>query len=123
MSVHDRPTAAELVAAVRAYLLDEVAPHAPDRRAKFRALIAANVLAIVDRELESAAQLDALDDAGLRALGYLDGSAQDRRRALCLRIRAGAYDDPARDAALLAYAHAHVEMRLRVANPAALERR
>ena len=111
MSVHDRPTTLELLAAVRAYLLEEVAPATTDRRARFRALIAANVLAIVDRELTNDDEYEARDDAGLRALGYRDGSTGERRRALCARIRAGAYDDPARDAALIAYAHAHIEMR------------
>ena len=49
--MNDRPTADELLEAVREYLHDEVAPEAPTHRARFRALIAANVVAIVRREL------------------------------------------------------------------------
>lgn len=122
MSVHDRPTSAELLAAVRSYLLDEVAAQTTDRRMKFRALIAANVIAIVDREFADAGELEIHEDAALCALGYADGNAFERRRMLCARIRNGEYDDPARDGALVAYARAHVEAKLRVANPAALAR-
>lgn len=123
MSVHDRPSAAELLAAVRGYLRDEVAPATNDRRAKFRALIAANVLAIVEREAATAAELETSDDLGLRALGYGGGTGDERRAALCARIRSGDYDDPVRDPALMAYARAHVDAKLRVANPRALDRR
>lgn len=53
MSLHDRPTVAEILEAVRAYLSDEVAK-TKDRRARFRALIAANVLGVAERELAAA---------------------------------------------------------------------
>jgi hypothetical protein len=110
MSIHDRPTARELLDAVRAYVLEEVAPATNDRRARFRALIAANVLAVVERELACEDELDTADAAALRDLGYLDRDADACRRALCARNRAGG----------MAYAQAHVRAKLRVANPGAL---
>jgi hypothetical protein len=122
MSLHDRPSAAELIEAVRSYLLDEVAPATNDRRARFRALIAANVLAVVGRELAHDDALEAAEDAALRELDYADGAPAERRRELCARIRSGAYDDPAANAALMAYARGHVAAKLGVANPAAAER-
>jgi hypothetical protein len=91
MSLHDRPSLAELLAAVRSYIADEVAPAAGDRRARFRALIAANVLAIAERELAASAE-DAL----------AEGRALER---------------PERSAAATAYAREMVVRKLAVANP------
>ncbi len=116
MSLHDRPTIAELLAAVRAYLDDEVAASA-DRRARFRALIAANVLGIVERELRASAADARFDDDGLRALGYDSGTVGERRRRLCAEIRAGDYDAPERFAAAFAYAREAVRRKLAVSNP------
>ena len=45
-AMHDRPTAVELVNAVRQYLESELLPTLTDARFKFQTLIAANVLAI-----------------------------------------------------------------------------
>jgi hypothetical protein len=116
MSLHDRPSYAELLAAVRDYLTREVAATS-DRRARFRALIAANVLAVVEREIAAAPADAAAEDAALRALGYPDGTANERRKALCAAIRRGDYDAPERFAAASAYARAMVERKLAVANP------
>jgi Domain of unknown function (DUF6285) len=49
--VHDRPTAAELVAAVRGFLEAELLPALADARLRFQALVAANVLGVAEREL------------------------------------------------------------------------
>ena len=121
MSLHDRPTVGELLRAVRAYLSDEVAT-TPDRRSRFRALIAANVLGIVERELANAADDARFEDELLRGLGYASGDAGQRRRELSAEIRNGAYDAPARFAAALMYARAVVERKLAVSNPRYLER-
>ncbi|HEX7993772.1 MAG TPA: DUF6285 domain-containing protein, partial [Streptosporangiaceae bacterium] len=48
---HGRPTASELLDAVRSYLTDQVMP-ATSGQVAFHARVAANVLAIVARELE-----------------------------------------------------------------------
>ncbi len=122
MSVHDRPTLAELLAAVRAYITGEVAAKNDDRRARFRALIAANVLAIAERELANAPEDARVENEWLRALGYTAGDAEARRRQLASEIRAGAYDAPDRFALAFAYAQEIVARKLAVANPKYLAR-
>jgi hypothetical protein len=116
MSLHDRPTVGEILRAVRAYLTDEVAKTS-DRRDRFRALIAANVLGVAERELEGAEQDARVEDEQLRALGLSEGTADERRRKLCIDIRAGAYDQPQRFGPALDYAAAMVERKLAVSNP------
>ncbi|GAC1409309.1 MAG: hypothetical protein NVSMB64_18080 [Candidatus Velthaea sp.] len=123
MSVHDRPTRSELIAAVRTYLLDEVVPQTSDRRSKFRARIAANVLAIVLRELESSSADEHAEEQRLDALGWASGTLIERRRELCARVRAGRCDDPAADDALMRYAFEGIEAKLRVSNPGYLRGR
>jgi hypothetical protein len=49
--MQDRPTSGELLAAVREFLQMEILPDLHDHRQKFRTLIAANVLSVVEREL------------------------------------------------------------------------
>ena len=95
----DRPDAAELVEAVFEFLADEVLPNAPDHRAKFRTLVAMNALGIARRELESTEPFP----------------SQDELRELARRIRAGAPAD-------LAALKAHVAAKLRISNPAYLEK-
>lgn len=95
----DRPNAAELVEAVFEFLAEEVLPNAPDHRAKFRTLVAMNALAIARRELGSREQFP----------------PEDELRELARRIRAGAPAD-------LAELKAHVAAKLRISNPAYLEK-
>jgi hypothetical protein len=97
--VTDRPDAAELVEAVLEFLADEVLPTAPDHRAKFRTLVAMNALAIAQRELASDEEFPPQDELW----------EQSRR------IRAGAPAD-------LAELKAHVAAKLRISNPAYLEK-
>jgi hypothetical protein len=92
----DRPTAMELLEAVRGFLETEVARTAADPRLRFRALVAANALSIASREL-------VLDEASAvgeaRILRDLLGeppsgtpAAEEARalsRELCRRIREG----------------------------------
>jgi hypothetical protein len=122
MSLHDRPTMAELLAAVRSYIADEVAAKTEDRRARFRALIAANVLAIAERELANAPADARAEDEGLGALGYAEGEPDARRRQLCAEIRAGGYDAPDRFERALEFAREMVARKLAVANPKYLAR-
>jgi hypothetical protein len=49
--MQDRPTSTELLSAVREFLQKEILPVLNDHRQKFRTLIAANVLSVVEREL------------------------------------------------------------------------
>jgi hypothetical protein len=95
----DRPHAAELVEAVFEFLADEVLPAAPDHRAKFRTLVAMNALAIARRELES-------DEPS---------PSDDELRELSRRIRAG-------DPADLAELKRQVAAKLRISNPAYLDK-
>jgi hypothetical protein len=97
--VSDRPDAAELVEAVLEFLAEEVLPNAPDHRAKFRTLVAMNALGIARRELESDEEFP----------------PEDELRELARRIRAGAPAD-------LAELKAHVGAKLRISNPAYLEK-
>ena len=50
LTMQDRPTVLELLAAVRGFLEDDLGPVLEGRR-RFHALVAANVLRIVEREL------------------------------------------------------------------------
>jgi Domain of unknown function (DUF6285) len=124
----DRPTAAELVEAVRQLLEAEVIPALPDVRLRFQALVAANVLSIVGREL-AAADVDVrlTWDKLAAVLGMADPPPthpRDWRAAvlqlneeLCRRIRAGDYDDPARFRELVNQLRPLIVRKLEIANP------
>jgi hypothetical protein len=133
--MQDRPTASELLAAVRDVLTTEIAPALTDPRLRFRALIAANLAGIVARELSGEEErlwaewerLVALDPAAAPAerpatLAALREEIIARTRALCGRIQAGAADAGPWRAAVWAYARWSVEQKLQVANPRYLER-
>lgn len=97
----DRPSALELIEAVTEFLAEEVLPAAGDHRQKFRTLVALNALGIAYRELQS-------DEAQLS-----DGELAELAR----RIRAGDVDE-----GLLPQLKEHVAAKLRISNPAYLER-
>jgi aminoglycoside phosphotransferase (APT) family kinase protein len=59
--LHGRPTARELLDAVRSYLLDDVVPGTTGRLS-FHGRVAANVIAIVERELAQASEVPSGDD-------------------------------------------------------------
>jgi hypothetical protein len=126
--VQDRPAAGELLQAVRAFLEEQVVPALEGTR-QFHARVAANVLAIVGREL-------ALGDEALRAewrrLGALLGepstdrpesggalvdAVRERNAALAARIRGGDADAEPWRAAVLAHLRATSGERLAIANP------
>jgi uncharacterized protein DUF6285 len=72
MSAHRGiPTTAELVAAVSGFLRDEVMT-ATDGRLRFNARVAANVLSIVEAELERGHDLDQTHRAELAEIGFAD---------------------------------------------------
>ncbi len=113
-SMHDRPTASELVEAVREYLERDVM--AVDGRVGFHARVAARILAMVERELAlGPAQHDA-ELARLRDLTGRDGSVRDLHTALAAAIRAGDADD-AGAGDVLRVVRASVRAKLAVANP------
>ena len=97
----DRPDAAELIEAVFEFLAEEVLPNAPDHRAKFRTLVAMNALSIARRELDA---------------GGPEHTADELAR-LAAQIRAA---EPPGDA--LAVLKEHVAAKVRISNPAYLEK-
>jgi hypothetical protein len=126
--MNDRPTATELVAATRLYLEKELLPTLNDARLRFQTLVAANVLAIVEREwLGEERQLledwrwlaPVLDLAGPapQRLPEMHQSVREAHEQLCQRIRAGDYDEPACFRSLAQQLRRSVERKLEVANP------
>lgn len=94
--MREQPTAAELIDAVAEFIARDVAPTLTGRLA-FHARVAANVLAIVRRELAEGPAADRADAARLAALLGHDGDPAALTEELCRRIEAGeiAADDPA----------------------------
>ena len=125
--MNDRPTAVELLRAVEAFLEDEVVG-ALQGPARFHARVAANVVAIVARELETE---DAHGAAEWERLGRLLGEAgpppaaraalreglRARNQVLVERIRAGQADTGLFRAAVLAHLRASVDEKLAVSRP------
>jgi len=109
--LHGRPTAAELVDAVRGHLGDAVAPELSGAPA-FHLKVARNALAIVERELRLGPAIAAAQSARLDALGFAD------EMALATAIRAGELDGRADIAPVM---RAAAIDRVRVANPRWLE--
>jgi len=133
--MQDRPTACELLDAVRQFLEAQVVPMLAGAR-QFHARVAANVLAIVARELRDG---DAFLREEWRRLAVLVGQAPDtepptEREALqaavaalntrlAARIRAGDADREPYRAAVLEHLRATVTEKLRIANPGYLAER
>ena len=127
--MQDNPTSQELLEAVTHFLSAEVVPTVTDPRMKFRALVAANVLHIVMRELEMG---DALLQAEWHRLDALMGDDAPGENladevavmtgALCARIRQGQADEGEFHDLVFAHVEQTVVEKLRVANPKYLER-
>jgi hypothetical protein len=125
--VQDRPTAPELLDAVREFIATELLPAVGDARLRFRTLVAANLLDMLRREL-------ALEPALLRAewerltalLGDADLSPANERELaaavaaqhaiLCTLIR----EDRAPNDTFTALTHS-VRAKLEIANPRYLD--
>jgi len=118
----DRATAAELLAGVRAFLRTEALPQLQGASA-YQCRVAANILAIVGRELEQGAAADRAELAGLERLlgkraapGLTPEAALDALNAeLCAGIRSGALDG--RRGEVFAHVRATVRAKLAIANP------
>lgn len=111
---HDAPTAAQLVEAVREWLERDVMA-ATDGRLRFHARVAANMLAMVERELDVGGELAARHAARLATLGCADDAE------LARRIRSGDLEHRAEEVRDLVWDS--VRDKLRVANPAHLDTR
>jgi hypothetical protein len=101
--VPDRPNALELIEAVTEFLAGEVLPLMTDHRMKFRTLVALNALGIAYRELSAPSNSLLLGPEQLADLAR--------------RIRGGDVPDDA-----VATLKEHVAAKLRISNPAYLER-
>jgi hypothetical protein len=104
--LNGRPTAAELVAAVAEFLEGDVRANTTGS-VNFHALVAANVLRTVERELLDESAAEPL--AALERLGYPDESA------LAAAIRAGELDDRGHE--VVGCLRALVRHRLAIAHP------
>jgi len=134
--MQDRPTILELLGAVRTFVTRQVVPALEGGR-QFHARVAANVLAIVERELRDGDAQLRDEWMRLRALALPEEAAADDtppadpdvlRAAvaalnadLAARIRAGECDRGSFRDAVLAHLRLTVSDKLRIANPAYLE--
>jgi len=110
----DRPTAAELVVAVREFLERDVMA-ATEGRVQFHTRVAVNVLNTVARELELGDELTAAEQRRARVLLGHDADAATLERELAAAIRSGAVDD--RLDAVRAHVRETVREKLLIANP------
>ena len=126
--MHDRPTAGELLQAVRDHLERAVLPALGDPKLRFQTLVCAHVVGIVEREI-------ALEESALRAehealaalLGKPNavvGSITELRaetaawtRELGRQIRAGDWDGADRARRAMEHVRRVVTVKLAVANP------
>jgi len=125
--MQDRPTATELLGAVRSFLEREVVPAFEGRR-RFHALVAANVLAVVERELAGeerqllgewrrlAALLGVRGDEPVR-LELLRDGVRALDAELTRRLREGDADEGPFGEGVRRHLRATVVEKLRVANP------
>jgi len=109
---HDAPTAEELLEAVREWLERDVVPSV-DGLLAYHARVAANALAIVERELALGPAQAAAHRERLKALGVRDEAE------LARQIRAGELDDRLDEVKAVVWAT--VRDKLAVANPRHLE--
>jgi hypothetical protein len=122
--MQDRPTAPELLDALAAMLFGEVREWVPRER-RFQILVAANVCAVVARELRAGAapsQADAElfaallgEDAEAPASEDAAGEARARAERLAAALRAGELDE--RLEVTAARLRDHVRRKLEVARP------
>jgi hypothetical protein len=101
--MYDRPTASELIDAVRGHLETQIIPAVKgDGKLYFQTLVAINVLRVVERELKLApdhalaewARLNHLEGAMEMPSDYraVVAGLHERNAQLCTNIRAGRYD-------------------------------
>jgi hypothetical protein len=110
----DRPTASELVTAVREFLEHDVMG-ATEGRVQFHTRVAVNVLNIVARELEQGESHARDEHARLAALLGHDGTLAALNDELCAMIRGGVR--PIDDAALRDHVRASLAEALAINNP------
>ena len=112
--MNDRPTAAELAEAVRGFLESEVQPALQSDRTRFRALVAANALGILQRDLTLGPGLLREESELLGSLLGLPAAqgVPALNAELCRRLRRGEVPAGTREALLRVAA-----MKLSIASP------
>jgi hypothetical protein len=121
MTLQDRPTAAELLEAVREFVeRDVMQREGLPPRVAFHARVAVNVLGILERELTLGPELDAAERERLTTLLGHGGELDDLTAELSRGIRDGSLDD--RRATVVGHVRESVRAKLLVANPGYLER-
>ena len=128
LTMQDRPTTLELLAAVRGFLEEDLGPALEGRR-RFHALVAANVLRIVERELGGeeellgrqwqrlAALFDLAASEKPQATSTLRAAVGELETRLAARIRSGDADSGEFAERVRAHVRATVVEKLAVANP------
>lgn len=116
--MQDRPTAAEAVEAIQGYLAEDLKGEVAGAAA-FQVRVAANLLAIVERELRLGPELERGERTRLEKLLGHEGEVADLNRELAAGIRSGEIDD--RSQALLEHLRTTARERLEVANPRYLD--
>jgi hypothetical protein len=112
--MQDRPTAVELLDAIREFLEHDVMP-AAEGRVQFHSRVAVNALGMLERELRLGPELDAADRARLSALLGRDADLPALTAELAGRIRDGSLEDR-RDEVISAVRES-VRAKLMVSNP------
>ena len=108
MSLHDAPSIAQIVEAVREWLERDVMT-STEGRLQFHTRVAVNMLSMVERELAVGAEQVAAHSARLARLGVADDAE------LARKIREGELDDRLDEVRALVWAS--VRDKLSVANP------
>ena len=114
MTIQDRPTASELLEAVRELLERDILP-AHDGRIAFHVRVALNALTIVERELVFGPEIDQRIRAQLSAFLGEDEPLPALVERLARGIRDGAFDD--RDQEVLDVTRDLVRAKLEITNP------
>jgi hypothetical protein len=113
--MQDRPTAPELLESVAEYLFSELRPEVP-REQRFKVLVAANLCAVVAREIRAGDQPDQEDlELFNELLGHQVDDAHAAAAELSIRLRSGELDD--RIDELAPRLEEHVRRKLEIARP------
>jgi hypothetical protein len=112
--MQDRPTAVELLEAIREFLEHDVMP-ASEGRVQFHTRVAVNALGMLARELRVGPELDAAERDRLGVLLGHDADLPTLTAELAGRIRDGSLDD--RRAEVVSAVRESVRAKLLVSNP------
>lgn len=112
--MQDRPTAVELLEAIREFLEQDVMSSV-EGRVQFHTRVAINALGMLEREVRLGPELDAAERERLAALLGHDADLRTLTIELVTRIRDGSLDD--RRDEVVAAVRASVHAKLLVANP------